>query len=293
MTKMNTLGVHALVWAGDLTAPSVEKIVKGSKAAGYGLVEFSLHDTSVLDVAATRALMERECIEVACSRGLAFDADVSSDDHEVVARGVALLESSLDIAYSLGSKYFCGGLYSAFGKYTRPVSAQGRRNVVSSLKRVADKAAGLGITLGLEVVNRYESNVVNTTEQALEVIAQVGADNLKVHLDIYHMNIEEADFFSPVIACGDKLGYVHIGENHRGFLGSGHLDFATFFHALATIGYRGPITFESFSSAVVSKGLSVDLAIWRNLWDDSATLATHARDFMALHASAAGLGKAA
>jgi D-psicose/D-tagatose/L-ribulose 3-epimerase len=83
-----------------------------------------------------------------------------------------------------------------------------------------------------------------------------------------------------VLLVGDRLGYVHIGENHRGYLGSGHLDFASFFHALADINYTGPITFESFSSAVVSPTLSNDLSIWRNLWNDGPALAKHAREYM-------------
>ena len=86
---------------------------------------------------------------------------------------------------------------------------------------------------------------------------------------------------------GARLGYVHIGENHRGYLGSGHLDLTGFFHALADIGYTGPVTFESFSSAVVAPGLSNDLAIWRNLWDDGADLATHARTYLATGLAAA------
>jgi D-psicose/D-tagatose/L-ribulose 3-epimerase len=101
-----------------------------------------------------------------------------------------------------------------------------------------------------------------------------------IHLDTYHMNIEEDDLVRPVYEVGDRLGYVHIGENHRGYLGSGHLDFGAFFHALADVGYPGPITFESFSSAVVSAGLSNDLAVWRNLWDDGDDLARHARAFI-------------
>lgn len=288
---MNPFGVHALVWDGEVTAQAVERIVASSKQAGYDLVEFSLHDLPAMDLGATRAVLEREGMQVACSRGLKFDADVSSDDPAVVARGVALLEESLEAAKALGSKFLCGGLYSAFGKYGQPVTARGRRHVVESLKKAADKAEALDLTLGLEIVNRYESNVVNTTEQALEIIEQVGSARLKVHLDIYHMNIEEADLFSPVLAAGDKLAYVHIGENHRGYLGSGHLDFPAFFHALARVGFTGPITFESFSSAVVSPGLSVDLAIWRNLWSDGMHLARHARQFMQVHAEAAGLGR--
>ena len=107
----------------------------------------------------------------------------------------------------------------------------------------------------------------------------IGADNVLIHLDTYHMNIEEDDLVRPVREVGDRLGYVHIGENHRGYLGSGHIDFTGFFHALADIGYPGPITFESFSSAVVAPGLSNDLAIWRNLWTDGGAIALHARQF--------------
>ena len=112
----------------------------------------------------------------------------------------------------------------------------------------------MGVTLGLEICNRYETNVVNTARDCLRLADDIGADNVVIHLDTYHMNIEENDFVTPVRDCGDRLGYVHIGENHRGYLGSGHIDFAAFFGALAEIDYRGPLTFESFSSAVVAPG---------------------------------------
>ncbi len=95
------------------------------------------------------------------------------------------------------------------------------------------------------------------------------------------MNIEEADFLRPVLACGDRLGYVHIGESHRGYLGTGTINFPEFFAALASIKYQGVITFESFSSAVVDQNLSNALSVWRNLWGDGMDLAQHARKFMA------------
>jgi D-psicose/D-tagatose/L-ribulose 3-epimerase len=130
------------------------------------------------------------------------------------------------------------------------------------------------------VCNRYETNVINTASQALTMADDIGEDNVLIHLDSYHMNIEEDDFVRPILLAGDRLGYVHVGENHRGYMGSGHLDFTSFFHALDQIGYNGAITFESFSSAVVSPTLSNDLAIWRNLWNDGPTLAKHAHTYM-------------
>ena len=287
---MNSLGIHALVWAGDLTPEGARKVISQSKAAGFDLVELSLHNPKVMDVALTRSLLEEHGLKVACSRGLAFSADVSSDDPAVVAKGVALLEEAVTLTHALGGNYYGGVPYSALGKYGQPVTALGRKHVVESLRKLADLAASKGVTIGIEVVNRYESNVINTARQALALIDEVGAKNLVVHLDTYHMNIEEVDFVQPVLECGDRLGYVHIGESHRGYLGSGTIDFSSFFHALAAVNYQGPITFESFSSTVVAQGLSNDLAVWRNLWDDGMDLATHARQFILAQAKGAGLG---
>ena len=149
-------------------------------------------------------------------------------------------------------------------------------------RRLADQAAASDITLGLEFCNRYETNVLNTTEQTLAFIADVDRPNVVAHLDVYHMNIEEVSFSSAVYAASTagKLGYVHLGESHRGALGTGSVPFEEFFGALRDVGYDGVLTFESFSSRVVHPTLSSNLAIWRDTWDDSMALATDARAFI-------------
>lgn len=278
---MNTLGIHALVWAGDLAPASARKIIQSSKEAGFDLVELSLHAPEVMDVALTRDLLQEFGMKVGCSRGLSFAADVSSEDPECVARGITMLEEGVTLAAELGGNYFGGILYGAMAKYPGPLTEKGRRHATESVKRMADFAAKKGVTLGLEVVNRYESNQLNTAMQALEMLDKVNAPNVKVHLDTYHMNIEESDFLRPVLACGERLGYVHIGESNRGYLGTGTINFPEFFEALAAIDYKGVITFESFSSAVVDDNLSNALSVWRNLWSDGMDLAKHARQFMA------------
>lgn len=277
----NKIGVHALVWVGGTAPADVETAVSQTVAAGFDLLEFSLHDALNLDRAKTRELLTGNNIAAACSRGLARDADISSDDPEAVARGAELLTQSLEVTHDIGATVLTGALYSAFGKAPHALTAGGRANVVAVLRDLAKQAQPLGVTLGLEICNRYETNVVNTAADCLRLADDIGADNVMIHLDTYHMNIEENDFVTPVRDCGDRLGYVHIGENHRGYLGSGTINFPEFFDALAEIDYRGPLTFESFSSAVVAPGLSDDLAIWRNLWDDGLDLATHARTFIA------------
>ncbi len=162
-----------------------------------------------------------------------------------------------------------------------PATPAQREGAQAVLRRVAQRAEDLGITLAVEVVNRYESNQFNTARQALAFIEETGHDNIGLHLDTYHMNIEEPDMWQPVLDGADRLRYVHIGESHRGYLGTGTVDFDGFFSALGRVGYDGPLAFESFSTAVVSESLSNDLAIWRNLWQDGGDdLAAHANRYI-------------
>mmetsp|Transcript_12858 Transcript_12858/g.20825 ORF Transcript_12858/g.20825 Transcript_12858/m.20825 type:complete len:209 (-) Transcript_12858:230-856(-) len=181
-----------------------------------------------------------ECnLKAATSACLTFHTDISSADNDCAARGEIPLSEALDTCVGLGGKIMCGNMYSALGKYDAPPTTQGRANAVAALKRVARRAADMGVTLGLEVLNRYETNLLNTAEQAMEFLAEVDEANVKVHLDSYHMNIEERSLRQAVLTCGDKLGYVHVGESHRGQLGTGNVDFVQLFWGLAEINYTG------------------------------------------------------
>lgn len=212
--------------------------------------------------------------------GLPSYADVSSEDPTVVSAGEQLLARAVEVTAEIGARNLCGVLYSQLTKYPGPISARSRAHVVDAVASLAERAQAASVQVSLEVVNRYESNVVNTAAQMLELLDETGTD-ITVHLDTYHMNIEEDGLVTPVQQCGDRLGYVHIGESHRGYLGTGTIDFGAFFGALTESGYAGPITFESFSSAVVHPELSNQLAVWRNLWSDSDDLARQARSFIA------------
>lgn len=277
---MNQIGVHALVWVGGWSEAECRKAIENSKAAGFDLIEIPVLDPSTIDINMTRQMLDLVGLKAGCSLGLSFDTDISSTDPAVVAAGERLLHQALDVARGIGADYLGGILYSALGKYSQMPTAEGRANCINVLRNLAKDAAADHITLGLETVNRYESNLLNTAAQTMEMIEDIAESNVMVHLDTYHMNIEETDFRNPVLTCGDRLGYVHVGESHRGYLGTGTIDFTTLFNALAEIDYQGTITFESFSSAVVAPNLSTTLAIWRNLWNDGMDLACHARQFI-------------
>jgi D-psicose/D-tagatose/L-ribulose 3-epimerase len=284
---MNPLGVHAAVWVGGWSPEETRHAIASSKAAGYDLIELTATDPGAVDAGLTCTLLGAAGMGATVSLGLTFGTDISSEDVTIVDTGRTTLERALGMATAVGATHLTGVLYSAMGKYDSPATDAGRRNAVAVLRDLAAQAASSDVWIGLEIVNRYESNLVNTTRQALTLIDDIGAENVMVHLDTYHMNIEEGDLARPVAEAGDRLGYVHVGESHRGYLGSGTIDFPRFFRALVAAGYEGPITFESFSSAVVDPALSNTLGVWRNLWDDGADLAAHARRFVTdgLHAA--------
>jgi D-psicose/D-tagatose/L-ribulose 3-epimerase len=285
---VNKFGVHALVWSGSWEAEKCEYAVSSTKEAGYDIIELPAFEPAEMDIAAIQRALEANEVEATCSLGLGFDNDINSEDPDSVARGEATLNDALAMCRDLGGKYLGGVIFSALAPYDHQPTAASRANSQAVIGRLADKAKASGITVGLEFVNRYESNLLNTSAQTVEYIREVGSDNLVVHLDSYHMNIEEKDFRQPVVDAGDLLGYVHIGENHRGYLGQGHVNFPELFTALVDAEYDGVITFESFSSKVVDDNLTTTLRIWRDMWDNSMDLAVQARRYMGEEMAKAG-----
>lgn len=280
------IGCHASVWTGHFDNDGLRHAIDRTGAAGFDLIEIPLMDPGKADARAIRGMAAHAGLQVTASLGLSEHTDVSSEDPDVVAAGERLLDECLDFVVDVGGTHLVGVIYSAMRKYMAPATDLNRQHSMAAVGRLNDRATRLGIKVGVEVVNRYESNVLNTGRQAVDYVRDAPSEDLLVHLDTYHMNIEEPDMFTPVLAAGDRLGYVHIGESHRGYLGSGTVDFDGFFRGLATVGYDGPVVFESFSSAVVHPELSNVLGVWRNLWDDGDALGSHANAFIRNHVEA-------
>lgn len=273
-------GGHALVWSGDWTPASARKAIGGAARAGYDYIEIALLDPWQVDTALTKDLLQEFKLRAHASLGLSAATDVTSTDPAVIAKGDELLRKAVDVLHAIGGKELCGVIYCALGKYPGPASRQNRANSVAAMRRLADYAGEKGININMEVVNRYETNIMNTGLEGLAFLDEVDRPNAYLHLDTYHMNIEEDGMEKSVLAAKDRLGYVHIGESHRGYLGTGNVDFDSFFAALKKIDFQGPITFESFSSEVVDPKLSNTLCVWRNLWQDSDDLAGKALAFI-------------
>lgn len=283
----NPLGIHALVWTGSWAEDELDRAMALSAEIGYEVIEIPRFDPSKVNADWFRKRLDAHGLDVVITSALAWDADISSSDPAIAAKGETMLLDMISVSRDLDARLLGGILFSALGKYPSGPTAKGREHAIASLRKAADKAESLGLPMALELVNRYESNLINTTEQGLAVLNEVGSNHLGLHLDTYHMNIEEANTADAIRQAGDRLGYFHVGDSHRGYAGTGQIDFAPIFSALIDIGYQGMITFESFSSEVLDEGLSNDIAIWRNTWSDSEPLARHAYDFMIEHLNSA------
>lgn len=279
---MNRLGIHSFVWTDGTTQAGLEQAMESSAACGYRLIELAYLRPEKFDLDRLAKRAQALDLDIAVTMGLPLAADVSSEDPEAVKAGTAILASAVAAVRDIGGSKLGGILYSAHTKYNRAPTDRGTKNSVEAIAKTAEIAKAAGVDLVLEVVNRFETNLLNTTAQGLDFIAKTGSDHVRLHLDTFHMNIEEANPAAALRLAGDKLGYFHIGESNRGYLGDGTVNFDLIFDALLDIDYARDITFESFSTAVVDEGLSLACAIWRDTWTEQLPLARHAKAFIDL-----------
>src|SRR4029079_14665690 len=183
---MNKLGVHALVWVGGWSHAECERAIAQTAELGFDLIEIPALDPASIDAVFTRKMLDRYKLGTTLSLGLDASTDISSADPDTQARGEARLMQVLSVARDIGATHVCGILYSAFQKYFEPPTAARISGAVEVLRRFGEQAAQHGITIGLAVVNRYESNVLNTAAQAVAFARRVALPNVKVHLDTYH-----------------------------------------------------------------------------------------------------------
>lgn len=273
-------GVHSLVFSDQWTDETAPAICRQAAEIGYELIEVLMFDPPTLNWKATRNAISESGLGLRLGMALGPDVDISSDDPATAARGEDMVALALTIAADLGAPAVSGITYAAFNSYSAPQTERQVERVAASLSRLDRRAGELGIRLGIEPVNRYESYMVNTLDQASALIELAGGQNMFVHMDTFHMNIEELDMTAAIVRNAGRLGYVHVADSHRGALGTGNFDLQAYFRALAMVGYEGDFTFEGFSSKVLGAGLVGSVRLWREAWQDSGATARLALDVM-------------
>lgn len=273
-------GIHAGVWGFEWTPTAADRAIGAAAAAGYDLIEIPAIDRLARDAGDTARALERHGIGASVSLALTFDDDITDADTSRVARGEHRLAEAVRFAADIGASFVGGVIFSAMGRYDRLPTPQARERSLVVLRRVAALAERSGVTLGVEYVNRYESNLLNTAAQTARFVDDLGAPNVVVHLDTFHAAMEERSLADAIAAAGSRLGYIHASESHRGRLGTGTIDWTRLLGDLAAAGFAGPITVESFSPVVIGEASAIDIGLWHPHWSDPDALAAESLAFL-------------
>lgn len=272
---MPKYGAHAFLWIDEWTPEKGNQAIHAAADSGFDIIEIALLRPQDFDAAHHKRELKATGITATASMALPKGAHMP----EQPEKAKRFLIEALDKLEAVGGTYLCGPLAFEVGKLTGKGPTQSERQVViETLGEVAAEAKKRGISLGLEVLNRYETYMYNTLADARATIKAIGADNISLHADTYHMNIEEEGFYQPLLAVSDVLGYVHISESHRGLVGTGTVDWEQVFQGLKDAGYNGSLVLESF--AFPNEDLAAATCIWRPLNATSQELAGKGLQFL-------------
>jgi len=239
------------------------------KAAGMDFCEILVPEEGELDPAATSKAARDAGLFLLLAARVNVQRDIASDDAEARHAGIAYLRRCVDVAVASGAGIVGGPLYGTplvfAGRAPTPIEEKHRqtrvKRVVEGLQQAGEYASRHQIHLAVEPLNRFETDFCNTARQAVELVEQVGDKSVGIMLDTFHMNMEEDDLPQAIRLAAPHLVHFQANENHRGFLGTGHLDWPSISRALADIGYSGAITLEPFRRT--DHRLSIPLAQWR------------------------------
>lgn len=258
-------------WTAEKGRYAIEKTAK----AGFDLLEILLPPDMDFDAGTVKKQLEDNGIEGVCSFNLPAIAHIPDYPMEATK----LMKAALDKVEQMNSNLLAGVLHSAIGTFTGKPCTDAEKKVIRMVfSDVAAYAKDRGITIAIEPVNRYESYVCTSAAEVLELITPIGADNLALHLDTFHMNIEETNFYDPVVKAGSLLKHVHMTESDRGMLGEGNVHWDDLLTALKEINFSGNLVLENFSSQITE--LVGPTSLWRPSKYGSEELAKGSLEFM-------------
>ncbi|TDD94888.1 sugar phosphate isomerase/epimerase family protein [Flavobacterium cellulosilyticum] len=258
-------------WSSDGGLYAIEKTAE----YGFDMLEIILPTSLDFDAKATKKQLDKHGISGRCTLNLPTECHIPFYPE----KAVTIIKSAVDKVAEMEGDFLGGVLHSAIGTFTKNPCTVGEKAIIKQVfTEVANYANLYNITIAPEPINRYESYVFTASEEVLEMIESIGAKNIGLHLDTFHMNIEESNFYNPIIRVGNNLKHVHITESDRGMTGEGNVHWDDLFKALAEINYQGPLVLENFSSQI--KELVEPTSLWRPSKYNSEDLAKGSLLFM-------------
>lgn len=274
-------GMNLLLWTGDLHEGMLP-VLESLKAMGYDGVELPVFDDDVAKYAAWGRRLDDLGLQRTAVTVRGVEDNPISPEAEVRAAGVAKTCRVLDCCAAAGAELLVGPYHSALGHF----SGQGPTEDewqwgVESMRQVAEHAGQVGVTLGVECLNRFECYLLNTHADAARFARQVDHPRCRVMYDTFHSHIEEKDVAAAIEACGDLLCHVHISENDRSTPGQGNVRWKRNFDTLYEVEYDGWLMIEAFGLALPE--LAAATKIWRRMFDSEEQLARDGLAFMKKH----------
>lgn len=265
---MNKVGIYFAYWTRDWSADYLYYL---NKVSGLGFDVLEVGSSYILEMSRSKLdelkkTAEDRGIEITYCVGFPKDKDMAGEEPEVRRKGIEYAKKTLEAIHYMGGKVFSGINYSAWpGTLNEGIEDKKPwlDRSINSIKEVVKTAEEYGITYCLEVVNRFEQFLLNTAEEGVAYVEEVGSPNLKILLDTFHMNIEEDSISEAIITAGDKLGHFHIGETNRKTPGMGRIPWEETMSALRKINYNGRIVMEPFMKMGGEVGR--DIKVWRDL----------------------------
>jgi len=243
-------GASTWLWASPFTTETIEDLFPKIAQMGFDVVEIAVEDPALIDIKKVKSALSKYGLDVIICGAFGDSRDLTNESMEVQKNGLSYIEDCLDICEELGVSFFAGPMYSAVGK-ARMLSPEQRKAewdlAVKNLRLVCEMAEARGLKIALEPLNRFESDLVNTTEDALRMVKDINHPAAKVMIDSFHMSIEERDVESAIKAAGDDLIHVQVSENYRGAPGSGQTPWDAYKKGLEAIDYQGVVSIESFT----------------------------------------------
>lgn len=269
---MNKLGIFVNFWENSWKFNYyyyIDKVVK----LGFDILEFQaqpLLEMSDEECRAIKKYADERNIKLSYSLGLNPKYDVANRDADIRKGGVEYLSNIVRKIAVMEGELFSGVTYAGWGVPKHFVDISEKEDMfkrsVDSMKQVMKVAEMEGVTVCCEAVNRFESPLINTAEEAIRYADMVDSKNIGIHLDTYHMNIEENNIGDAIRLVGKRLRHFHTGENNRNVPGKGHIDWDDVFKALKDIDYKKDIVSEPFLQ--IGDEVGYDIRVWRNIIKD-------------------------
>lgn len=278
MSLQRPVGIEIFYWI-DKWSDDQASYFQRARACGYDGVEISLVAGPDIDYKAIQLELKRLDLGVFVSTGLSLETDITSPDPAVRRAGIEYLKRCLDTAGRVGSPILGGVTYAPWLHFPDTTELQPFRDRgAEALREVAQTAGDLGLTMTLEILNRFESFMFNTVTEGLAFLERIDHPAVKLQLDTYHMNMEEDDLADAIIQAGSKIGHFHCAASNRKMPGRGHVDWAAVKEALDTVNYQGWLVVECFPNPEVETGRTV--YTWRPLVVDPDDEARQAAAFL-------------